>query len=293
MKSSHKRLLSLCLSLALLLVLFPIFNAIAADAASGTCTSGHSYETVVTAPTCTEDGITTSTCTVCGDVLIGTIPAIGHSYEIVTNAPTCVEDGSTTSTCTTCGDVLIGTIPATGHQFEGGICIHCSKPKPIASGECGKYATWTLDTNGTLTISGTGFMADYEFDVWGEILPWGPYRSQIKSVDIQQGITHISAYGFVLCENLTNVTIPESVKSIGWNAFNYCTGLTTINIPEGVTSIGGYTFSDCTSLTDLTIPESVTSIGDNAFYQCTGLTDLTIHKGVASIGSSAFSRCTV
>lgn len=49
-----------------------------------------------------------------------------------------------------------------------------------AGGTCGKYLTWTLDSNGTLTISGTGKMWDYDrisdngsyktSAPWGEIL---------------------------------------------------------------------------------------------------------------------------
>ena len=31
-----------------------------------------------------------------------------------------------------------------------------------ANGTCGENLTWTLDDNGTLTISGTGEMTDYE-----------------------------------------------------------------------------------------------------------------------------------
>ena len=323
MKSSHKRLLSLGLSLALLLVLFPIFNAIAADAASGTCTSGHSYETVVTAPTCTEDGITTSTCTVCGDVLTGTIPAIGHSYEIVTNAPTCVADGSTTSTCTVCGDVLTGTIPATGHQFATGVwvtqptclaegqksytcnncgfikyvtfpttdhkyenssCVYCGETEPIASGQCGDNATWRLDANGTMLISGSGSMwneppaVDNEFDPWsgtnnGSTYAWCPYRSQIKCIVIQNGITAISANAFRFCYNLSKLTIPESVKTIGDYAFSDCNQLSDVTIPGSVTFIGEEAFSDCSRLKEITFLGSAPSLG----YYCFENVTATVH----------------
>lgn len=49
----------------------------------------HSWEkTSETAPTCTADGTTTYTCSVCGDTYTETTPATGHSYNSVVTAPT-------------------------------------------------------------------------------------------------------------------------------------------------------------------------------------------------------------
>ena len=85
----------------------------------------HSYETVREDPTCTKPGSITSTCTVCGDIVVATVPATGHKDETVIINPTCTEPGTMTSTCTVCGDTVIGTIPATGHQYESGTCTIC------------------------------------------------------------------------------------------------------------------------------------------------------------------------
>ena len=80
---------------------------------------GHSYESVVTDPTCVEGGYTTYTCSVCGDFYIdGATDALGHSYESVVTAPTCTENGSTTYTCTACGDTYTETISALGHIHD-------------------------------------------------------------------------------------------------------------------------------------------------------------------------------
>ena len=60
--------------------------------------SGHSYDAVVTAPTCTEGGYTTYTCH-CGDSYVADdVDATGHSHEAVVTAPTCTEQGYTTYT---------------------------------------------------------------------------------------------------------------------------------------------------------------------------------------------------
>ena len=67
-------------------------------------TADHTYTTEVTAPTCTEDGYTTYTCSVCHDSYVADeVKAEGHKYDAVVTEPTCTEDGYTTYTCA-CGD---------------------------------------------------------------------------------------------------------------------------------------------------------------------------------------------
>ena len=54
---------------------------------------------MVTAPTCTEDGYTTYTCS-CGDTYVAdAVYAPGHSHQTVVKEPTCNEGGFTTYTC--------------------------------------------------------------------------------------------------------------------------------------------------------------------------------------------------
>ena len=80
----------------------------------------HTYESVTVDATCVSDGITTYTCTLCGDSYSETIPATGeHDYKTVTVDATCSKDGSVTTTCTVCGDATVETLPATGeHDYE-------------------------------------------------------------------------------------------------------------------------------------------------------------------------------
>ena len=125
------------------------------------------------------------------------------------------------------------------------------------SGTCGDDVTWMLDTDtGELTISGTGAMADYSR---APNNPWYSYRSSIKTVTIQSGVTSIGDRTIYGCANLTSVTIPDSVTSIGIRAFFNCTNLTSVTIPDSVTSIGDWAFAQCTSLANVTIPDSATS----------------------------------
>ena len=85
----------------------------------------HRYNSTVTAPTCTEQGYTTHTCT-CGDSYVDSYTdPLGHTYEAVITAPTCTEQGYTTYTCE-CGDSYVADyVDATGHSYENGICTIC------------------------------------------------------------------------------------------------------------------------------------------------------------------------
>ena len=241
----------------------------------------HSYKAVVTAPTCTEKGYTTHTCA-CGDSYVDTYTdALGHAWNNgkVTKEPTETETGVKTFTCTRCGETKTEVIPATG---------------VVASGTCGAEGdgsnlTWTLDSEGVLTISGSGGMHDYDGP---SSPPWYRSRSMVKSAVIADGVTSIGEWAFFGCGSLTSVTIPNSVTSIGRYAFYYCTSLTSVTIPDSVTSIGWLAFNGCTSLTSVTIPDGVTIINDAVFNGCTSLTSVTIPDSVTSIGGSAFYNCT-
>ena len=160
------------------------------------------------------------------------------------------------------------------------------------SGTCGAEGdgsnlTWTLDSDGVLTISGSGDMYDYGYG--SSDAPW---HGRVKSAVIAEGVTSIGGCAFYDCRSLTSVTIPDSVTRIGSFAFDNCRSLTSVTIPNGVTSIGTAAFDYCTSLISVTIPDSVTSIGDDAFRGCSSLTSVTIPDSVTSIGERAFSECT-
>ena len=86
----------------------------------------HEYESVVTAPTCTEGGYTTNTCKHCHDRYTSDPKEkLGHTE--VTDAakdPTCTEEGWTEgSHCSVCGDVFVKQeiVPAKGHAYDDGV----------------------------------------------------------------------------------------------------------------------------------------------------------------------------
>jgi hypothetical protein len=97
-----------------------------------------------------------------------------------------------------------------------------------ASGECGENLTWTL-SGGTLTISGTGEMWDYNFlDDYNSTAPWNKYHTSIETVIIEGGVTSIGYLAFAYCRNMTTVTIGKDVTSIGLGVFFYCSNLLSV-----------------------------------------------------------------
>jgi hypothetical protein len=128
------------------------------------------------------------------------------------------------------------------------------------SGTCGNGVTWSCDLE-SLTISGTGAMADY----YGDNQPWKDFKQFITSVTIGDGVTSIGSYAFEECTSLTSVVIPDGVTRIGDGAFYSCTSLTSVTIPDGVTSIEIGAFYSCTSLAIVSGASGVTFIGPSAF----------------------------
>ena len=96
---------------------------------------------------------------------------------------------------------------------------------------CGKNLRWTLDEDGTLTISGTGRMTDWEYNDKCTV-PWISEKltHKIKKVVIKDGVTSIGDYAFGKCQALSSVTIPESVTHIGEAAFHSCSALTSVTV---------------------------------------------------------------
>ena len=162
-----------------------------------------------------------------------TIAKTAHSYKEEVTAPTCTEKGFTTHTCSVCGDSYKDTETlALGHDFVGGVCTRCGEKDPDipdASGQCGDNLYWSFNReSGELTITGSGDMWNY---LYGETAtPWGSERHNIKSVSLPDGLSKIGRNAFADLDNLRSITIPESVIEIGIMAFYGCTNMTDATI---------------------------------------------------------------
>lgn len=194
----------------------------------------------------------------------------------------------------------------------------------VASGTCGPNLTWVIDDNGTLTISGSGEMWDY--NEWGT-MPWFDVRQNVKALVINNGVSSVGYSAFEDCQNLKEVTLPESLRTVGGYAFQGCSGLKKMTIPEGVIRIEQGAFITCDALESISFPKTLQSIGDDCFQYCSKMltvdiapenayfmsidgvifrrspmelmyypagrpeTEYTIPDGVVSIESTSFSNC--
>ena len=170
----------------------------------------------------------------------------------------------------------------------------------VDSGTCGENATWTLDSERILTISGTGEIHSIRWkspsplyivindgitSIGDNAFSNCPY---IRSISIPLSVTNIGAKAFDGCHYaLKNVVIPNSVKNIGEYAFRGCSSLEKVTLSPGVT-YGEYAYDSCHSLTDVTISEGVTHIPDYIFENCTALSSIEIPSSVKSVGRGAF-----
>lgn len=146
------------------------------------------------------------------------------------------------------------------------------------TGDC----TWTYD-DGTLTISGSGAMADY---YESSATPWLQQSGHIKQLVIGDGVTHIGDKSFAYLGGVTSVWLPDSLKTIGSYAFAE-TKLYGITIPEGVTEIGTRAFQNCRQLAYAVLPESLQSVGILAFGG-TALCGVALANPQTQIGFYAF-----
>ena len=143
--------------------------------------------------------------------------------------------------------------------------IHCSDDDTgesedsgyIASGTCGDDLTWTLSSDGLLTISGTGNIYNYrnydeEIEAYIYTAPWLGYADVITEVLVEDGIGVIGSAAFASLHNLQTVTLGESVAMIRPYVFEGCGALQSITIPKSLIAVGLYAFWGCYELENVT-----------------------------------------
>lgn len=86
-------------------------------------------------------------------------------------------------------------------------------------GSCGENVTWKFDEESkTLTISGTGAMADYGQTTLKE---YRKYGFDVKKIIVEEGVTYTGTYAFVFQNPVEEITFGKSIESIGRNSFGY------------------------------------------------------------------------
>lgn len=187
------------------------------------------------------------------------------------------------------------------------------------SGSIEDSVTYVFE-NGILTIKGEFFIGIRV----ESMQPWFSYRSQIKTLIIEESITTIGEKTFYNLNELTSITLPKTVTYFEPCAFGNCSKLSSIIIPEDnekytvkdgvvysknmdiivfvpmlrsidyvipkeVYRIDIYAFYFCQNKS-ITIPETITEISYNAFSNSYGTITIDIPNSVTVIGSNAFDE---
>ena len=273
-----KRILALCLALALLVALVPQFTITAAAKTvnSGTCGTGVNW-------TLTDNGLLTISGSGAMDNYESSsdIPWVNHLTT--TNPPTrvaiqniVVEDGVT----------AIGSNAFAGCRYLKSITIGADVAAigTDALMFCGWLQNITVDAdNQSFTVKD-----DVLFTKDGKTLLLCPIAKTGAYV-IPNGTTTVADKAFMSCGNLTSIQMPNSVTEIGVCSFAGCISMTSVTISNGITAIPERAFSECPALESVRIPASVTTIGKQAFWYCSNLKEIAICGNVSTIGDAAFS----
>ena len=160
------------------LKVYPKYNPDAAHTFTIVCGHAHNFNTgtITTQPTCTEKGVRTRTCTICGEKRYESIAATGHKYSAwkETKAATCTAAGTQTRTCSVCKNVENKTIKAKGHTevADSAVAATCTTDGKTAGSHCSvcgkvikaqtvikatghKYGEWSVTKEPTCTAAGT------------------------------------------------------------------------------------------------------------------------------------------
>ncbi|MCD8013634.1 MAG: leucine-rich repeat protein, partial [Lachnospiraceae bacterium] len=136
----------------------------------------------------------------------------------------------------------------------------------LLSGTCGDGLTWEVSQGGTLTVSGTGAIPDYDNT---DDVPWTAARSGITEIVLEEGVTGIGIFAFCYFSALPAITLPDSLTTIDQYAFGYCTSLTELFIPSGVTTISYNAFTGCMALASITFDGDAPTIRSSSFTDVT------------------------
>lgn len=195
-------------------------------------------------------------------------------------------------------------------------CIHAAEITD--SGSCGDNLTWTLDSEGTLTVSGSGEIL--EFDCSNDTLHFNKAVIEngvtgigklsfsecydMTSIEISGSVTKIDKTAFLGCENLTNITVASSNNtycSQNGNLFSkdkktliqYAIGKTdkSYTVPEGIMYINDFSFARCKAIEEIILPEGISKINSHAFGDCVNLTQINLPDSITQIGAGAFAEC--
>ena len=179
----------------------------------------------------------------------------------------------------------------------------------VANGTCGDL-TWTLDSDGKLTISGEGEMAspevkdlepvEQQLGEYSNIYTYKEYKNDIKEVVIGEGVTAIGFCAFYKMSSIEKAVLPSTISQFKGIGISLTEG--EPSRPPIIEEYASYAFAECTSLKNLTLEDGMGAIGNHSFYGCTSLESVIIPSTITDVeirdlnnknwGADSFNGCT-
>lgn len=114
----------------------------------------------------------------------------------------------------------------------------------------------------------------------------------LETLVIPGTVKTIPNRAFATCPNLKSVVLQEGVTHLDMCCFGGCVNLESVQFPESLLEIGNYAFAACAKLKEVRLGSQLNTIGDQAFYQCPELSKVVLPGGDAvKVGAMAFDLC--
>jgi len=145
------------------------------------------------------------------------------------------------------------------------------------SGQCGPTAYFQLEKDGTLRITGSGYIDINQF----QDLQDAHLEDKTIRIVLEKYIKNVPDEIFKNYTKVVEVELPNHLETIGKNSFANCTALKEIILPCWLKTVDDYAFFNCTSLesvymllctyTKSYINYEAGTISDYAFYGCNNI----------------------
>ena len=191
---------------------------------------GHEYYTDIIAPTCTENGYTAHICDNCEDTYItDEVVALGHNYTSVVTPPTNDADGYTTHTCQTCFDVYVDSyVASVGHKYT----VTVTAPTCTAIGYTTHYCSHCGDRYNDNYVAALGH--DYAVTI---VAPTCTEQGYTMHKCSNCGDSYKNSYVAAPGHTYTSVVTAPTCTENGYTTFT-CTECSTVTVGNHVSQTG-------------------------------------------------------
>nr|MCR4925573.1 leucine-rich repeat protein [Clostridiales bacterium] len=229
-----------------------------------------------------------------------TVPSTAFGFAVCGLADGCFEDNSTVKSIT-----LPNAVSKIGaNAFKGCSSLGSLRVAGDSSGD--NMLPLALVELGEGCFDGTALTSmaiqnQLEFNGYrktGEVYKGVFADSNIRTVELKDGIYEINEYLFAGCSSLQTVLIPQTVYFIGEGAFLDCISLNSVELPSELSGISENAFANCLSLEQITIPQNTSFYFScksaepvSAFCGCANLKTVIFAEGRETVEQFFFKNC--